>query len=386
MRLHDSYAQNLILWYNNAGDNMKKIFLILTAALLLTACKSEVSLSKHNEQILDAGFDTFIQRLAYTEDDETYEAYLKQVNETYQYYNKMFDRYHTYDGINNIKTINDQAGKAPVKVDSELIELLSETKKYSEISNGQYDVTFGAVLEIWHQYREAATSGGKAAIPSKKELDEAKKHTGWDKIEIDTKAQTVYINDPKASLDLGSAAKGYATELCAKQLETQGLKPAIINAGGNVRIIGNNPDADAWSVGIQLPSNEVSSSLATVKIDKNQSFVTSGDYQRAYEYKGKMYHHIIDPHTLMPATHMRSLTIVTKDSGIADILSTTLFTLSYEKGSKLLQQLKKEGIEAEAVWVFDDTTPLPDSVSYEKSGSYRLVISEGLKNQIEVKK
>ena len=99
-----------------------------------------------------------------------------------------------------------------------------------------------------------------------------------------------------------------------------------------------------------------------------------------------MYHHIIDPHTLMPATHMRSLTIVTKDSGIADILSTTLFTLSYEKGSKLLQQLKKEGIEAEAVWVFDDTTPLPDSVSYEKSGSYRLVISEGLKNQIEVKK
>ena len=119
---------------------MKKIFLILTAALLLSSCKSEVSLSKHNEQILDAGFDTFIQLLAYTEDDETYEAYLKQVKETYQYYNKMFDRYHTYDGINNIKTINDQAGKAPVKVDSELIELLSETKKYSEISNGQYDI------------------------------------------------------------------------------------------------------------------------------------------------------------------------------------------------------------------------------------------------------
>lgn len=364
---------------------MKKIVLIILSALLLCGCQSEPQLNKYNEQILDAGFDTFIQLLAYSENEETYNDYLNQVKENYQYYNKMFDRYHTYEGINNIKTINDQAGKAPVKVESELIDLLLEAKKYSEISNGQYDVTFGAVLEIWHQYRENATKNGKYAIPSKQELEEAKKHTGWDKIEIDSAASTVYINDPKASLDLGSAAKGYATELCAKQLEKQGLKHAIINAGGNVRIIGNKPDADAWSVGIQLPSNEVSASLATVKINQNQSFVTSGDYQRAYEYQGVMYHHIIDPLTLMPARHMRSLTVVTSDSGIADILSTTLFTLSYEDGIKLLQELKKEGIDAEAVWVFDDTTKLPESIPYEQSGNYRLVITDGLKDQIEVK-
>lgn len=373
------------VWYNNAGDNMKKIVLTILTACLLYGCQSEKALTKHNEQILDAGFDTFIQLLAYTEDDDTYEAYLKQVNETYLYYNKLFDRYHTYDGINNVKTINDQAGKAPVKVDRELIDLLLETKKYSEISNQQYNVTFGAVLELWHHYREQATEQGIAEIPSEAELTQAKEHTGWEKIEIDTKAQTVYINDPKASIDLGSAAKGYATEMCAKLLEQKGLKHAIINAGGNVRIIGNKPDENSWSVGIQLPSNEMSASLATVRIDENQSFVTSGDYQRAYEFEGKMYHHIIDPHTLMPANHMRSLTIVTKDSGIADILSTTLFTLSYQDGTKLLQQLKKDGIEAEAVWVFDDSTPLPQNVAYEQSGNYRLVISDGLRDQVEVK-
>lgn len=378
--------QTVKLWYNNAGDNMKKIILMILSICLLCGCQKEKELIKHNEQILDAGFDTFIQLLAYTEDDDTYDMYLKQVKETYVYYNKLFDRYHTYEGINNIKTINDQAGKTPVKVDRELIDLLLETKKYSELSNQQYNVTFGAVLELWHSYREQATEKGIAAIPNEKELKQAQKHTGWDKIEIDKEASTVYINDAKASIDLGSAAKGYATEMCARQLEKQGLKHAIINAGGNVRIIGDKPDEKTWSVGIQLPSNEMSASLATVKIAQSQSFVTSGDYQRAYEYEGRMYHHIIDPNTLMPAAHMRSLTVVTEDSGIADILSTTLFTLSYQDGVKLLQQLKEKGIMAEAVWVFDDTTSLPENVTYEQSGNYRLIISDGLKDQVEIKK
>lgn len=364
---------------------MKKRIVIMICVCLLCACQQKTALTKHNEQLLDAGFDTFIQLLAYTEDEEEYDAYLKQVNETYTYYNKLFDRYHTYEGINNIKTINDQAGKAPVKVERDIIDLLLKTKQYSEISNQQYNVTFGAVLEVWHHYREQAVEKGIAAVPSEAELTQAATHTGWDKVEIDEQAQTVYINDPKASVDLGSAAKGYATEKCAEILEKQGLKHAIINAGGNVRIIGDKPDEKTWSVGIQLPSAEMSASLATVKIDQNQSFVTSGDYQRAYEYEGRMYHHIIDPQTLMPAAHMRSLTVVTKDSGIADILSTTLFTLTYEEGAALLERLHKEGIDAEAVWVFDDTTPLSKNVAFEQSGNYRLVISDGLKKQVEVK-
>ena len=364
---------------------MKKLILMILTTCLLCGCQTKKELTKYNEQILDAGFDTFIQLLAYTEDEDTYNKYLKEVNETYVYYNKLFDRYHTYDGINNIKTINDQAGKKPVKVDSELIDLLSETKKYAEISHNQYNVTYGAVLEVWHHYREQATEKGIAAVPSEAELREAQMHTGWDKVEIDTEAQSVYINDPKASIDLGSAAKGYATEMCAKRLEEQGLKHAIINAGGNVRIIGEKPEEKTWSVGIQLPSDEMNASLATVRINQNQSFVTSGDYQRAYEYEGKMYHHIIDPHTLMPASHMRSLTVVTQDSGIADILSTTLFTMTYQDGVKLLQQLNKEGIKAEAVWVFDDTTGIPENVEYEQSGSYYLIISDGSKAQVEVK-
>lgn len=343
-------------------------------------------LTKYSDQILDAGFDTFIQLIAYTEDEETFQAYLQKTNETFLYYNKLFDRYHTYDGIANVKTINDQAGKAPVKVDQEIIDVLLMAKKYSEQSNGQYDVTYGAVLEIWHRYREDALDNGNSAIPTMEELNAAKRHVGWDKVEIDEQAQTVYINDPLASLDMGSVAKGYASEKCAEQLAADGLKHAIINAGGNVRIIGNKADDSRWSVGIQLPSAEETASLATIYIDKDKSFVTSGDYQRSYEYDGKMYHHIIDPQTLMPADYMRSVTVITDDSGVADILSTTLFAMSYEDGCAYLEQLRQNGIAAEAVWVFDETTPISDQADLMKSGRYDLAISDGLQDMIEIQK
>ncbi len=350
---------------------------------LLCGCQ-EPKLTKYSDQILDAGFDTFIQLIAYTKDEETFQAYLQKTNETFLYYNRLFDRYHTYDGIANIKTINDMAGKEAVKVDQEVIDVLLMAKEYSERSNGQYDVTYGAVLEIWHRYREDATNNGNSAIPSIEELNEAKQHVGWDKIEIDEKAQTVYINDPKASLDMGSVAKGYASEQCAKALIADGLEHAILNAGGNVRIIGNKADDSRWSVGIQLPSAQETASLATIYIDKDQSFVTSGDYQRAYEYNGKMYHHIIDPQTLMPASYMRSVTVITDDSGIADILSTTLFAMSYEDGTAYLEKLRQNGINAEAVWVFDENTPVSDQAKLVKSGQYQLAITDGLKDMIEI--
>ena len=355
---------------------------------MLCGCHEKPTLSKHSGQILDGGFDTFIQLIAYTQSEDEFEDYLALTKERFQYYNALFDRYHNYEGINNLKTINDNAGKQAVAVDQELIALLKQTKQYTQLANGRYDVSFGAVLEVWHRYREEATSGGEIAVPTMAELKDASLHTGWDLIEIDEQAGTVYIKDPFASIDLGSAAKGYAAEKCALALQEAGLRHAILNAGGNVRIIGDKPESDnhSWSVGIQLPSNQESASLAAVYMDKDSSFVTSGDYQRAYEYEGIMYHHIIDPSTLMPARHMRSLTIICEDSGLADILSTTLFTMSYEEGNALLTQLKEQGIAAEAVWVFDANETAPDIESLYTKGSYLIAISDGLRDHFELSK
>ncbi len=366
---------------------MKKNYCFLLICILcLFGCeKSNTAFEKYSEQMFDAGFDTVITLIAYTEDEATFETYQKRAKELFMHYHQLFDRYQSYEGVQNVKTINDQAGIAPVKVDQELLKLIQLTKQYGMYSAYQYDVTYGAVFEIWHDYRNNATQNNIKQIPSMKELEQAKIHTGWEHVIIDEEASTIYIDDSDASIDLGSAAKGYACEQVAKQLESEGLSHAIINAGGNVRIIGEKPDGTPWNVGIQLPSSEQNSSIANVLMDKDVSFVTSGDYQRAYEVDGKLYHHIIDPHTLMPATYMRSVTLITKDSGIADILSTTLFTMSYEQGNALLEQLKKDGMDVDAIWVFDETLDIPKNADIIKSGNYQLIVSDGIKDQVEVK-
>lgn len=372
---------------------MKNIKYFLLAALLIVGgCNktqtASTELQKYDTTMMDVGFDTFVSLIGYTTSQEAFDEYAQLAKEKFIYYNSLFDRYQTYEGINNIKTINDQAGIAPVVVDQEIIDVLQKTKEFYTQSDGHYDITMGAVLEIWHTYREEAeqrnAQGENGKLPSMEELTAAKQNTGWDKIEIDDAANTVYITQSGVSIDVGSVAKGYATEKTAQALQEKGLQHAIVNAGGNVRLIGDKPNADSWNVGIQLPTGESSASLANVYIQKDQSFVTSGDYQRFYTIDEKRYHHIIDPETLMPADHMRSVTIITPDSGLADILSTTLFTMRYEEGAALIERLQEEGIPVEAVWVFDDSTQLPQNIEYESNKNFKLIISDGLKDMVKI--
>lgn len=364
---------------------MKKIGFLLLSACLLLGCSA--SLQKHSIEMFDVGFDTVLQMIGYTKDEESFNTYSEQAKTMFQHYNELFDRYTTYEGVNNIKTINDNAGIAPVIVDQEIIDVLNLTKQYSEASAQQYDVTMGSVFEVWHNYRDAGKlaneNGNDGVVPSMQELQDAKQCAGWDNVEIDEAKRSVYIKNSCTSLDLGSAAKGYAVEQVAKKLEEEGFTSGILNAGGNVRLIGEKPDGE-WNVGIQIPNAELTNttSIANVVLKENTSFVTSGDYQRYYTADGVMYHHIIDPHTLLPARHMRSVTIVTPDSGMADILSTTLFTMSYQDGSAFLDTLRKQGMDVEAIWVFDETTQQPELDDMLTKDGYTLAISDGLKEHV----
>lgn len=375
------------MWYNTSGEAMKKTILMIVAALFISGCGSAgEELHKYSSTTTESGFDTPITLIAYTKDEKTFQSYFKQMKKDFFHYHQLFDKYHDYPGVSNIKTINEQAGIAPVRVDSSIIKMLKLAKQYNEASNHHFDVTMGSVLNIWHDAREAGTllneQGKSGVLPDMQKLQEAKSNTGFEYLEMDEQAQTVYLKNAAVQLDVGAVAKGYAAEQVARSLKKQGLKHAIINAGGNVRLIGSKPNDDTWSIGIQSPNLEDSGSLASIQVKKDYSFVTSGDYQRYYLVDGKMIHHIIDPDTLMPANHQRAVTVIAKDSGVADALSTTLFTLSYQEGSKLVDTLRKDGLDIQAVWVFDKQKPAPKGVKTYAAGNYELVITASLKKQI----
>ena len=372
---------------------MRKIQLCLCCLLTIlisNGCSSKkdtVTLEKYSMTSTSLGFDTVVMFTAYAKDEHTYKQYEQILQDEFKRYDKLFDKYHNYDGINNIKTINDHAGDKPIKVDEPIMELLKQSKEYDALSNHQFSVTMGAVLDLWHDAREAAEKNPKnATIPSKKALQQANTYTGWEHVELDEKTSTVYINNSHTQLDVGAIAKGYAVEKVAQKLEKAGLKHAIINGGGNVRLIGAKPDGSAWNVGLQIPNYDTlsSDSLASISINESSSFVTSGDYQRYYTYKGQIMHHIIDPSTLMPAKHCRSVTVITKDGGIADMLSTTLYTVSHAEGEKILAKIRKEkGISVEAIWVYDDTIAPEDDTATLSSHGYQLVMSEGAEKMLK---
>ena len=144
--------------------------------------------------------------------------------------------------------------------------------------------------------------------------------------------------------------KGYATEKAAQLLVSMNCSSYVLNIGGNIRIIGTKKDGSGWKTGIKDPSGDTLYALYLEISDT--SCVTSGDYERYYTVEGTRYHHIIDKDTLMPATYFSSITILAKDSGLADALSTALFSMSYEDGRALVDSL--EGVEA--IWIYKDKT------------------------------
>ena len=323
------------------------------AALLLAACGQEQSAAEPMGKMYFQYFDTVSYVYNYAGDTaETFDERSAAVAGILFEYHQLFDIYHEYSGITNLCTVNRLAGGDPVPVDERLIDFLLYARDLYEKTGGEMNIMMGAVLRHWHDRRtEAGENSAAARIPTEDELAEAAKHIDFGVLEIDEKAGTVRITDPAASIDVGALGKGYATEMAARHLEEQGISGYVLNVGGNIRIVGTKPDGSGWVTGVKDPEDP-DGSLAAKILLADTSCVTSGNYERYYTVNGVRYHHIIDADTLFPAEHCDSLTVVTKDSGLADAMTTALFCMSYEDGAALLKSF--DGVEA--MWVLKDGT------------------------------
>lgn len=272
-------------------------------------------------------FDTSGAFYDYTVTDESeFEALADRVEAMLLEYHKLYDIYHEYDGITNLATLNKTAGTGAKKVDRKIIDLLLFAKEMHEETDGMVNIAFGAVLSIWHDYREAGVE-----LPPASALSEAALHTSFDSVIIDEEALTVEILDPMLSLDVGAVGKGFAVEAVAKMLESEGKSGCVLDVGGNLRTIGKKPDGSGWTAGIINPDRmSVQSYVYTMTIS-DSALVTSGSYERFYTVGGVNYHHIINPNTLMPENYYLSVSIKSSSSALSDALSTAIFNMTYDE-------------------------------------------------------
>ena len=346
-----------------ALTRLKRLFAAaLCPALLLAGCGGGASSAapsgtsgagepqRYTTIFYDA-FDTVTQVIAYCDSQEEFNAQMDALHADLLAYHRLYDIYNDYEGVVNVKTINDNAGKAPVKVDQRILDMLELARQMYETTGGKLNIAMGSVLRVWHNYRDAAgltADEADNALPTQQELDAAAQHCEIANLVIDEEAGTVWLADPEMSLDVGSVGKGYAVEMVCRAAEARGLTSALVSVGGNLRAIGTKPGGVQWSGGVENPdspsqfSNKVSY-LAAVNIS-DMAMVTSGNYQRYYVVDGVRYHHLIDPATLWPAGYFDSVCVLCPDSGIADCLSTGLFCSTLEEGLAIVEAL--DGVEA----------------------------------------
>lgn len=245
----------------------------------------------------------------------------------------------------DIYKINHSHGKT-VTVSTETAQLLSDALSYCEMSGGKFDITLYPVKQLWD------FSGNNSAIPDQNMLDRALRQVNYRQIVLEETRVTL---PDGGGIDLGAIAKGYITDKIAEYLQDRRVRSAVIDLGGNIRVIGTKPDGNRWKVGIQKPFD--SGSITTVQA-ADESVVTSGIYQRFFKDNGNLYHHILDSSTGMPCdTGLASVTVIAPSAEQADALSTVCMLLGYEASCQLLRNFP----ETQAYFITSDMNVLTAS-------------------------
>lgn len=203
--------------------------------------------------------------------------------------------------------------------DPSVVPLIKRGIELSRITNNLFNPAIGKLIGLWGFHQDDAPKGPP---PPKKDVEKLlAQHPRMSDIEID--GLRMRSRNPAVQLDFGAMAKGYAVDKMIHYLRTQGVHNAIINAGGDLKVIGSHGDRP-WRIGIRHPRKK-GKVLAALDAYDGESVFTSGDYERYYIYKGQRYDHIIDPRTGYPADQITSATVILGNAAAADAAATALF-------------------------------------------------------------
>lgn len=220
----------------------------------------------------------------------------------------------------DIANIEQGAGIAPVPVSGETLAILETAWEFAEKTQGAFDVTIAPILRLYN------FASGKESRPSRQQLEINLPLVDWRGVQIDSQRGTVYLTKENMKIDLGGTAKGYIIDRVVEIMVGHGVEFGLVNAGGDIRLLGPKRDGTPWRVGLKNPDNPGGKYFAVIEV-AGGAIVTSGDYERYFIEDGVRYHHIIDPKSGLPADGVRSVTVIAEDAQLADLLSTAIFVL-----------------------------------------------------------
>ncbi len=260
------------------------------------------------------------------------------------------------DGSDVVR-MNKNAGVTPVAVSDDTINVLREAADGSVLTRGKFDITFGALSDIWRFDHDQDN-----IVPDRQLIETRLTRIDYRAVQIDGTARTAFISRPNMRVHLGGIGKGYAVDRAVALLKQGGFANFMIQSGGDLYVAGSN-GAAPWKLAIADPRG-AHEPFATLQVT-NGTFSTSGDYERFFMKDGKRYHHLLDPDFGEPAGGCRSVTIVTSRAVIADVLSTGVFILGPDEGMQLIEQL-------------------PDVEGVIVTADNEVLISTGLRGRLEV--
>lgn len=295
---------------------MRRIILFLMLAILFAGCTS----LKRTEQTKEL-MGTFVTITVYNEDKETSE---KAIEAAFKEMERIENILSNYKNTSEVYLLNQN--KEIENASNELIYVLGKSLRYGDLSRGAFDITVQPILELYtrsfQELKRAPTDG---------EVKETLKSVGYENMFI--KNRHIEFTKPDMQITLGGIAKGYITDKAIEVLQKQGIEHALVNAGGDMRAIGDK-GRENWQIALQNPRNK-NDYIAIVPLN-NKAVATSGDYER-YFNENKTFHHIVDPRTGYSATELISVTIIADKAVDADALATSVFVLGKEEGLELIE-------------------------------------------------
>lgn len=245
----------------------------------------------------------------------------------------------------DIHSVNAGAGDW-VDVKAETVELVERSLELARLTDGAFDPTVAPLINLWGFIEDPNAEPDEGSSPTILQGQRPPEHAaieqtlqiiGYEFVEVDPANSKVRLTHEKAELDVGGIAKGYGADRALALFKEHGIDSGLIDLGGDMFVVGRKPDGSEWRIGVVDPQAP-GTALAVLSLS-DKAVVTSGNYERYFEYEGVRYTHLVDPRTGYPQQELASVTVVAPTGTQADALATAVSILGMEKGLELIEGL-----------------------------------------------